>query len=433
MKKLNNTIKGWSFAALSSMVLLTACNKSLDVYDPLPTPVYPTPLSGTTIGRILASTPSDSLYNRMLIKSGLASNFNDSTKTFTLFVVDNAGMKLFINAASGGAVPLGAPDAVFSGFITNNLPAASAAGIISYNTLGQKYPFASFGSNFPNYPAPTLIQLDPVNTPFLRMTICPTNTSPVKYVNNIPIFGGLQTDQQASNGIIHHTFTVVAPPSATLRTLISGEPTLSYFRTALLRADSGTVVKPLNDSTNFLNYLLSYGVTNMTILTPNDAAFQSLIFNLVYSKVFAASGSVAIATANANGAVAAGPAFLLSNNLTTEQVKGIVAYHFLATNSTGSFTPNIRTFSVNVPSTPTFVKTLINSAISFHPGLQARSFYSVSPLPDSVKFTGYTLSPLLPTGTQVPTGAAAKVIAADKHAVNGIYHIIDKVLVPLAL
>jgi hypothetical protein len=264
-----------------------------------------------------------------------------------------------------------------------------------------------------------LIQLDPVNTPFLRLPTFPAKGSPFSYVNNIPITG---VDQLASNGVIHHTFTVVAPPQVTLKTLIATKPTLSYFRAAIARADSGAVGLGKLDS------LLNYGVLNMTVLPPNDAAFQTLVFGLVYSQTLTATGSTAIALATANGAVAAGPNFLLTNNISTATVKGIVAYHFLATpNTSGAYQPNIRVFSINVPNTATgsFVKTLVNGAFPTHPGVNANATYT-GPVATAVTFAG--------AGTFPPGGApfsqAANVVDKDNHAANGVFHIVDRVMLP---
>lgn len=443
MKKLNNTFKIWGLAAISSIVILSSCNKNLDTFAPLATPTYPAgSVPGSlSIGRTIAGNPSDSMFFKMLVRSGLLSNYNDSTKNLTLFAVDNAGMKVFVNAASGGAVPLTAPDATFAGFISGVLPVATAAAIIQYNTLGQKYPFASFGTNFPNYPAPNLFQLDPINTPFLRMTICPTNTSPFKYVNNIPAIG--QPDQLASNGTIHHTFTVVAPPSQLMKAMIANEPTLSYFRGAVSRADSGSV------GTSRLDSLMGFGALNMTVLAPNDLAMKPLLFGALYQGLFPivyntiyntalTSGAtpaqaIAAAEAQAPAATVAQATSLSStpagfNFLPVATVKGIIAYHFIASNASGSFKPDQRVFSVNVPTTAgAFVKTLVNGGVAAHPGIQARSFFSVSPLPDSVKFTGLGT---FPAGGAPFSSPAAKVVKADNHAVNGVYHIIDRVLLP---
>ena len=322
MKKIIYKLRVHFLAILGGLFFLTSCNKDLEQFAAIPKPVYPT---GPGIAATLAADPNYSFYNAMITRAGLTASLNDSTKTFTLFATDNAGMRLFVSAASGGLIPpVGAPDATYLGFISTILPAASAAGIVQYNTVGQKLPFSSIPTTFPNYPYTSQIILDP-NQPFVRLPIFPVRGTTFSYVNTLPV---IATDKVAANGVIHTTFSIVTPPSATLRAMIAAEPTLSYFRAAILRADSGAVVKPNNDSTNFLNYLLGYGVTNMTVLTPNDAAFQTLVFGLVYSQVFAATGNAALAVATANGAVAAGPAFLSTNNVSTALVKGLMAYHF---------------------------------------------------------------------------------------------------------
>ena len=417
MKKIIFNLRANGLAILGALILLTSCNKDLEQFAAIPKPVYPT---GPGVAATLAADANYSFYNAMITRAGLTASLNDSTKRFTLFATDNAGMKLFVTAASGGAVPPLAPDAVFLGFISTSLPVASAAGIVQYNTVGQKFPFSFIPTTFPNYPLTSQIVLDPTQ-PFVRMPIFPARGTPFSYVNTMPV---ISTDKAAANGVIHTTFSVVAPPSTnTLRAMIAAEPTLSYFRAAILRADSGAVVKPNNDSTNFLNYLLGYAVTNMTVLPPNDAAFQTLVFGLVYSQVFAATGNAAIATATANGAVAAGPAFLSTNNVSTAMVKGLMAYHFLASNSTpinttGSYKPDIRVFSVNVPATPTLIKTLVNAGVAIHPGVTAQATFT-GPFATALKFTG--------AGNG---GVASNAVAFDKHALNGVYHILDRVLLP---
>lgn len=436
MKKINNTLRTLYLVILSGLFFLTSCNKKLEEFAAIPTPVYPT---GNGVAATIAANPNDSLFNRLLVRTGLNATLNDLTKTFTIFAVDNAGMKVFVNGATGGIIPLTASNAVFSAFLngTNttvfpplttpvNLSAASAGGIVQYLTLGQKLTAATIGSNFPNFPYTSQIILDPTQ-PFVRMPIFPVRGTPYSYVNNIPITG---VDQAAANGIIHHTFTIVAPPSATLKSALATEATLTYFRAAVARADSGSVGLSKFDS------LLNYGVTNMTVLAPNDAAFKTLVFGLVYNgylasrpKPYTATDS-ATALATANGAVAAGPAFLSTNNVSTAQVKGIIAYHLLASLTTSTSTPyqpNIRVFSVNIPAVPTFVKTLVNGVVASHPGVLAQATYT-GPSATSVKFTG--LGPLLTPTTLPFSDAPANVVTADKNAVNGVYHIIDKVLLP---
>jgi len=401
---------------LSGVFFLTSCNKDLVQLAPLAKPVYP---SGSGIAATLAANPSYSMYSALITRAGMTAMLNDSTKTFTLFATDNNGMKLFVNAATGGAVPLAAPDATFLGFIAASLPAASAAGIVQYNTLGQKLLASGIGTSFPNYPFTSQIILDPTQ-PFVRMTIFPARGTPYSYVNNLPL---IASDMAATNGVIHTAYSVAAPPTATLKTMIAAEPTLSYFRAAVARADSGSIGLSKFDS------LLNYGVTNMTVLAPNDAAFQTLVFGLVYSQVFALTGNAAVAIANANGAVAAGPAFLGTNNVTTALVKGIVAYHLLATLTTSTSTPyqpNIRVFSNNFTAAGSFIKTLVNGGLAIHPGVLAKATFT-GPAVTGLQFTGYGT---FPPGGAPFSGAAASAVTWDKHAVNGVYHIINSVLLP---
>ncbi len=133
----------------------------------------------------------------------------------------------------------------------------------------------------------------------------------------------------------------------------------------------------------------------------------------------------------ASGAVAAGPAFLSTNNVTTFQIRGIIAYHFLATNRGAGFQPNIRVFSVNFSPTPSFVTTLINSSFATHPGiLVSPTFTTVAPnitIVTSLKFTGLGT---FPPGGAPFSGTAATAVSLDNHAVNGVYYVIDKVLLP---
>lgn len=405
MKNINKKLRGAGLV-IAAAFFFTSCNKDLEQFAPIAPPTYPT---GQGIAANIAANPNDSLFSRLIIRSGLAASLNDLTRTFTVFAVDNAGMKVFINAASGGAIPLNAPDATFSAFISNSLPAASAAGIVQYNTIGQKFPWSSIPTTFPNYPLTTQIVLDP-NQPFVRMNIFPVRGTPFSYVNNIPVTG---IDQPVANGIVHHTFTIVAPPTRVLKDTINRTANLSIFSAAIVRGDSGQVGLSRFDS------LLNYGVTNMTVLAPSDTAFKILINGLSGGLVpLGAPNSVFIGFLN-------NPAFVRAAT-----IRGILAGHFFATNSTGSFTPNIRVFSVNFPTTPTFIKTLVNGSVAAHPGVLSQGFFT-GPVADSVRFTGLGTFP--PGGAPysgAPATARRNTGTLDRHAVNGVFHVIDRVLLP---
>jgi Fasciclin domain len=404
---LTGRIKAVALPVLCGMVVLSSCNKDLDV----PAAAVPGTVTGSTIAATIAATPNDSLFNRMLIRSGLVSTLSNPNTEFTLFAVDNAGMKLFVNSASGGAVPLAAPDATFSAFIANTLPVASAAGIISYLTLSQRVASSQIPTTFPNLQRPTMIQLDPTN-PLVRMSAFPSKNSNGAYFNNIPITG---VDQQASNGIIHHIFTVSAPPTAVLKTMIAAEPNLTFLRAALIRADSNQV------GLNRFDSALNFGVANLTLYAPTDAAFQGLLIPLITQALInqGVAPATALATATtlaATSAVFSVPALYPALNAAT--IRGILAYHLMG----------VRVFNCNMPSVSLggLFPTLINGAIPAHPGLRLQSAFSG---PFAASFTATGLGTLPPGGLPY-SGTAANGIKRDQHGVNGVYHIIDRVLLP---
>ena len=394
MNKLKNKIL--IIVAMAFCILTqVSCNKDLE------TPQQ-TLENGLTIGQLLNSNPSYSLFLAAATKADLLPLLNDTANKVTLFLPTDAAMTASGLTQAGIAAT----------------PAATLSSVLKYHMISGNVTSSLFANNYPNVRFPTNLGLDP-NNGFVRMSIFPalqTATTPAT-VNNVPI---TIPNTLVNNGVVHVVAGVLFPPSATLKTVIAGESTLSYFRAAVARADSGSVGLSRFDS------LMNYGVLNMTVLAPNDNAFKTLVFGLVYSNVLSAGGSMAVAAATANGAVAAGPAFLNTNNVSTAQIRGIIAYHILASNSTGAYQPNVRVFGINVQSTPAFVKTLVNGAVSIHPGIRTIGYYSSSLLPDSVKFAGLGTFP--PGGA--PFSTPVKVLSADKQGVNGVFHIIDAVLLP---
>ncbi len=413
MNNIRKNIKLSFLAILLGSAALISCNK--EVFDTASI-VVPGPNRAPGVAATIAANPNYSLYNAIINRGGQAATLNDTARTFTIFATDNDGVKVAVNALSGGAVPLNAPDATFLGFINTSLPAASAAGIVQYATVGGRFPAASLGTGFPNFPLPSQIQLAPA-TPFVRLNIFPVRGTPFSYVNDLPLKA---VDMMAGNGIIHTAASIASPPSVLLDASINAVSNLSYYRAAVARADSGNT-----SATSFTN-LLANGGTNMTVLAPNDAAFQALVYGLVFQATLAQTGNPATANATAIGAVTAGPAFLSTNNVTTALVRGVIAYHFLASNTPTGFQPNIRVFSVNVPTVATSVKTLVNSSLATHPGINAQAIFA-GPFTTSVTFAGVGAATVTPFGS---FGGTATVVTKDRLAVNGIIHIIDRVLLP---
>ena len=387
---------------ISAGMILISCNK--DLPDPGDIPVI-TP-SGLSLAETIAANPGDSLYYKLIIKAGLVNQFTNKALVYTLFVPDNNAM--IVSGLSNAVI-------TSAGF-----PAAAAAGIVNYNTVGQVLPSNAILSSFPNMQLPTQIGLDPSN-PLVRLSTFPSKRGNSLWVNNVPLTA---VDQFAANGVIHHTAFVAAPPTKVLAQLIYTDPNLTYFTAAVARGDSGQV------GLNRIDSLLKYGVTNMTILPPNNTAFKTLLFGIIYSSLLSQGVPPAIAAATATAlssspTVFSNPALYAAMPAST--VRGIVVYHILASQAFGTFSPNVRAFSVNFAPFPgQFVPTLVNTAFAAHPGIRAVATFT-GPFVTNLQFTGLGT---FPPGGLPYSGAPATAVSIDNHAVNGVYHTIDKVLLP---
>lgn len=399
---------------LSGALLVTSCNKDPEQFQ-IPEPQLPT---GDLLGTVLSSSDNDSLYNRLVIRAGMQNALNSHRNNYTMFVPSNNAMKQFINAASGGLVPLNAPDAVFSGFIQTQISPANAFSIVNYNIIPEEVSFASFGTNFPNFQYPTLLNPAPAVSALLRLTTFPSARNG-NWVNNVP---ATVVDRDASNGKIHNTAALVMPPTRFLWNRIDTDTDLEYLKAAILRADSAT-----NQGGNpgtLQSYLLNIGA-NFTVFAPNDQAFVNIL-TLAITQALVAQG-VPLATAQLQATALASTPDVFQNPalfsaLTAERVQGIVVYHIMMG----------RAFTNNFPTTQTNFPTLLNSAISIHPGVglevtMGAPFATAATVKGSENPTAANItinaSPLLPE----PSGTS------DQHYLNGVLHVIDQVLLPLPL
>lgn len=413
MKFIKNKIKPGIMAFLAGAAIMVSCNKDPEQF-PEPTPVPPT---GTTIAEQLADNANDSLFRRLVIHSGLMPLLSGGdNNTYTVFVADNNAMKVAINAFSGGLVPLNAPDAVFSGFITANLPQATAASIVAYNIIPQTATTATFGSVFPNYKYPTMLNPAPTVSDFLRLDVYPSARNG-NWLNNIPL---TMVDQAASNGIIHHSAILNAPASRYLWDRINTDPELTYLKAAILRADSATVTA--TQPGLLQGYLMNIGA-NFTVFAPTDAAFQAGL-TLAITQALVAQGVPPATAATQAAALASTPAVFqnpaLFGALSAQTVSGIVAYHLL----------DNRAFLNNFPTTPTFYKTVLNANLpDQHPGIELKVTMG-APFPTAATVKGVSnptaanvqinTTPLLPD----PIGTS------DQNYLNGVLHKIDQILFP---
>lgn len=403
MNYIQNKIKTGLLLLVASASIISSCNKEPEQFAVTP----PAPPSGNSIGTTIQTT--DNLFSKLVAKAGYTALLKDSTKSFTVFVPTDAAMQQLINVLSGGLVPIGAPASVYEGFISANIPAASAAGIVGYNIVPQKVIMANLSTTFPNLQYPSILNPAPTISALLRLTTFPSKRNS-NYVNNIPLTGA---DVIVANGVIHHTAAVVAPPQQYLYDRINADADLTYLKAAIARADSGTA------SPGFLKGALLNIGANLTVFAPTDAAFQATLTGAIYQGLVsmgvpAATALLQAQTLAASPAVFSNPA--LYSVLTAQTVKGIVVYHLFGN----------RAFSNNFATTATNYPTLLNGAIAAHPGVNAKVTFT-GPFVSSFTVKGLgnaTASNVVINPTPAPGGTS------DQHYLNGVLHKIDQVLLP---
>ena len=392
---------------LVTILLVASCNKKLPDATPI---VYDSVnSSATSIGELISTDTSYSFFAAAAQKIGQLQQLSDSGTEFTVFLPDN-------NAFRASGIP--SIDSV------NSLPALSLVGIVEYAIIpGRQFLSNEITSAFPNEQLPTSITVANLpGTPLpLKLTTFPSVTNGF-YDNNIPI---VKPDIKMKNGVIHLVAAIVAPPFQLLKQSIYNNPDLSYFKAAVARADSGQT------GLNRIDSLLGYAVTNMTVLVPDNQAFQTLLFGTIYGSLLQQGFDQATASQTATSLSSSPDVFsnpLLFSSLPASTVRGILVYHFLASPNpnTDAYEPNIRAFSNNFSSTPAFYKTLINSAVAAHPGIMAQATFS-APFVSNLQFTGLGT---FPPGGAPYSSAPANATSLDNHAVNGVYYVIDKVLLP---
>ena len=397
-------------ATTAMMFILTSCNKDVEQFA---TPVVVAP-TGLALGETIAAIADDSLYYRMIVRGGMLTTINTKSNIFTMFVPNNTAMRQFVAAASGGAIPIGTPDAIVSGFISGILPVATAASIVSFNMMPQTITTASIPNTFPNWFYPT--HLNPTTgtpgfNPLVRLLTFPS-TRNGNWVNNIPL---LAVNLVAANGVIHTAAAMPVPPSKVLAQRIFADADMTYLAAAIQRADSG--VAPTTSAS--LVWVMSNFGPNITVFAPTNLAFQQLLTGQITLALIAQGFPPPVAAATA-AALASTPGVftnpLLANVLTPTTVKGIVVYHLLGS----------RAFLNNFPTTATSYPTLLNSAIPSHPGVSLTCTFT-GPFVSAATVKGAanpTASNILINPTPEPNGTS------DQFFVNGTIHKIDQVLRP---
>jgi uncharacterized surface protein with fasciclin (FAS1) repeats len=395
-------------------ILIVSCNKDVDA--PVPN-TFELP-KGATIGVTLSNDPAYSLLLALVNKVGLTSALLDSSKIFTVFAPDNTAIKNFVSAVSGGLIPPNAPDQVFAGFIGSADPNTTALlrSIVNYHILpGLVLKSSSIGDGFSNTQYPTgLVFPTPNTNPLVRFTNFVSRRQSSHWINNIPVS---KPDYKiVSNGLIHGIAAVLVPPTRLLLDTISRDADFTYLVAAIKRADSGLVTTKSPSFQYFLGEPTIAPAANFTVFAPTDQAFKDLIDTLVYKKVFALTQNDSIAKSEANKAKAAGPVFLNTNNITTLEVRGIIAHHVIASK---------RAFTVNFPQTASNFTTLYNGSVPNDKGLEIKSTLNEARFGVALSVKGSAALP-----EDAPAVAQPTPLGVDRHAVNGVFYKINKVLVP---
>lgn len=351
-------IVGMALAAL----VLQSCAKNKE-FETVPVP--PAPQPGASIGEALAADPSLSILKAAVERAGITAAFSGDTR-FTVFAPDNDAF-----AASG--LNLAA---------INALPPATLQSILSYHVIPQAIRSTAIPVDRFNVQMPTLLQL-PGGNPLVKNSIFPARSARGVYANNIPV---KQADIVVGNSVVHKVAALVAPPSQLIAQILGADADLSILRAAIIRADSGQV------GLNRLDSVTRFGVANITVFAPTNAAFRALF-------------PPGTPDAAIIGALNTPQLF------TAQTVRGIVAYHLLGT----------RAFSVNLPAGPQSVPTLLNGSVPTHPGVRVTTSFT-GPMATLVRLEG--------VGNMAANQPAARVLTADLNAVNGVVHKIDQVLLP---
>jgi uncharacterized surface protein with fasciclin (FAS1) repeats len=417
------------FVVLTGVVsLLAACNKDNLTPEPI---AQPAPASTSIIDAL--NDPDFTILKAAVTRAGanLTALLSDKAAVYTFFAPANSAFQ---------AIGITSPAAV-AAFRPGQLDTLLRYALIG----GQLLTAEKIPTSFPNAQEPSSLVLAAPSAslpPGLRMSIFPSKRGITVWVNNIPV---IQADILAGNSVIHKVPVLVAPPSQFLWNRINADPDLTYLKAAIQRADSGAV------AASSLQAALLNPAANLTVFAPTDAAFKQILTGqitlaliplvtaqmipVITQQLIAGGATPEEAAAQAPmiaqqqaPAIAQGQAATLAATpdvfqnpalfgaLSAQTVKGLVVYHLLGS----------RAFTVNFPTTPASVPTLLNSAIPAHPGVTLQANFGATGVTDAtVKGAANpTASNLLINPTPAPAGTS------DQLYINGVLHKIDQVLRP---
>jgi uncharacterized surface protein with fasciclin (FAS1) repeats len=326
----------------------------------------------------------------------------DGGTDFTLFAPNDAAFQAsgFANVAAINAQRTGLLDT-----------------LLRYHLVGGRYPSSAIPTTFPNIQLATNAVIVPVFNaqipPGLRMSVFPSKRGNDLWVNNVPI---TQADMLYPNGVVHRIATLLSPPPGLLWNVIDTAADLTYLKAAIRRADEGT------PAASTLEAALNNPGANLTVFAPSNAAFQQLLTGQITAALMAPPNNLSQAVAVAQAtALASTPGVFtnaaLSSVLTPTSVRGLVVYHLLG----------VRAFTVNLPTTPTNIPTLLNGAIANHPGVSVQATFNAARFVTAASVRGAanpSASNIVISPTPAPRGSS------DQNYINGVLHKIDQVLRP---
>ena len=385
MKKCSINIIILIAVAMGGLFAVSSCNKEL----PEASPIIILQYQGTlTIADVLGTDPNYTILFAALkraapaggVAGDLLTSLGDKNSVFTIFAPDN-------NAFIASGIPSAAAIATFRPGQLDSL--------LRYHIIpGRQYASTDIPITFPNLQLPSALSVGTlIGTVPFKLPIYPARRASGFWVNNIPV---KTADNKVLNGVIHTPTTLITPPGVLTANIINNDPAgrFTLFAALIARADQGQT-----DPTKTFNYALNIPFASLTIFAPTNTAVKAFINA-------ASGGLVPLA---APDAVFIG---FINTNLPIQSATGIVAYHFLPT----------KDFSVNFPTIGDFFPTFLNGGIPTHPGVKVQSVLNGALFGIQLQVTG------------VGNGGVAAVSNApadlDRNAINGVVHIIDKVLLP---
>jgi hypothetical protein len=370
----NKILNKLILALAISTTFLTSCNKGFEEIPPSNTGV----VTGATLLENINSNPNFSRFKDSLNRFGLLSRLGNPGSQFTVLGLDNTLM--------GAIAPL-----------ISTLPTANRAAFFAYHVIPQNVNAAKFANSFstatalhaaqiPNGQHPSSLQIATTNGLPVMMNVFLAKNGSNYFANNVPIVGADAI--VGSTGVLHSMAAPIMPQAVPLKVLIDTASNLTLFKALIARADSGQV------GTGKIDSLMNMAAPlNFTVFAPTNNSIKGLINAL-------SGGMVPLAAPDAN--------FIgfINTFIPVMNARGIAFYHLLGTSH--------RAYSTNLPLTTSLIKTMLNNAVPIHPGITVdRS----------------TTAPRL-LGAANGAGNFSNFVTTDRNALNGVLHIIDRVLLP---